>query len=198
MWVPSWNRSTGDERFTVAARMIIRRHHNSNFTIVPNAIYEDGLLSIEARGLLGYLLSRPHDWQVRLEHVQGVLNVGRDRLQRMIRELIDARYVECDDKQPRDDEQKFASYNYIVRDVPSVSFVPQPEKPLTASRGRETRNGVLSTKTTKTEETRERGRFIWPSPADGTVAITPAQLGYLLEGIDWRNPVHTWRPRAAG
>jgi transposase len=26
----------------------------------------------------------------------------------------------------------------------------------------------------------ERGRFIWPSPADGTVTITPAQLGYLL------------------
>ncbi|WP_374046238.1 IS66 family insertion sequence element accessory protein TnpB [Rhizobium favelukesii] len=31
-----------------------------------------------------------------------------------------------------------------------------------------------------------RGRFIWPSAADGTVVITPAQLGYLLEGIDWR------------
>jgi transposase len=26
----------------------------------------------------------------------------------------------------------------------------------------------------------ERGRFIWPSPADGMVTITPAQLGYLL------------------
>src|SRR5215472_16696769 len=26
----------------------------------------------------------------------------------------------------------------------------------------------------------ERGRFIWPSPADGTVAITPAQLAYML------------------
>ena len=23
----------------------------------------------------------------------------------------------------------------------------------------------------------ERGRFLWPSPADGTVAISPAQLG---------------------
>lgn len=34
----------------------------------------------------------------------------------------------------------------------------------------------------------ERGRFIWPSAADGTVVITPAQLGYLLEGIDWRMP----------
>jgi transposase len=44
----------------------------------------------------------------------------------------------------------------------------------------------------------ERGRFIWPSPADGTVAITPAQLGYLLEGIDWRAPRRTWVPEAAG
>jgi transposase len=44
----------------------------------------------------------------------------------------------------------------------------------------------------------ERGRFIWPSPADGAVTITPAQLGYLLEGIDWRMPQQTWRPQAAG
>jgi len=44
----------------------------------------------------------------------------------------------------------------------------------------------------------ERGRFVWPSPAEGVVVITPAQLGYLLEGIDWRHPQHTWRPQAAG
>ena len=44
----------------------------------------------------------------------------------------------------------------------------------------------------------ERGRFIWPSPGDGLVTISPAQLGYLLEGIDWRLPQHTWRPQAAG
>jgi transposase len=44
----------------------------------------------------------------------------------------------------------------------------------------------------------ERGHFIWPSPADGVVTITPAQLGYLLEGIDWRMPQHTWRPQVAG
>jgi transposase len=44
----------------------------------------------------------------------------------------------------------------------------------------------------------ERGRFIWPTPTDGVVAITAAQLGYMLEGIDWRNPRRTWRPEAAG
>jgi len=41
----------------------------------------------------------------------------------------------------------------------------------------------------------ERGRFIWPSPADGVVAITAAQLSYMLEGIDWRHPQRTWRQR---
>ena len=44
----------------------------------------------------------------------------------------------------------------------------------------------------------ERGRFIWPSPAEGVVTITPAQLGYLLEGIDWRHPQRSWRPERAG
>lgn len=40
----------------------------------------------------------------------------------------------------------------------------------------------------------ERGRFVWPSPADGRVSVTPAQLAMLLEGIDWRMPQRTWRP----
>ena len=44
----------------------------------------------------------------------------------------------------------------------------------------------------------ERGRFIWPSPAEGAVTITPAQLGYLLEVIDWRHPQRSWRPELAG
>ena len=44
----------------------------------------------------------------------------------------------------------------------------------------------------------ERGRFIWPTPADGAVTISPGQLGYMLEGIDWRSPQKTYRPQIAG
>ena len=52
----------------------------------------------------------------------------------------------------------------------------------------------------------ERGRFVWPSAAPsslasgktGSVAISVAQLAYMLDGIDWRNPVHTFRPERAG
>jgi transposase len=44
----------------------------------------------------------------------------------------------------------------------------------------------------------DRGKFIWPTPRDGVVAISAAQLGYMLDGIDWRNPRWTWRPEVAG
>jgi len=39
----------------------------------------------------------------------------------------------------------------------------------------------------------ERGRFTWLSPTDGVLAISAAQLGYMLDGIDWSNPRHTFR-----
>ena len=44
----------------------------------------------------------------------------------------------------------------------------------------------------------ERGRFVWPSANGSSVAISAAQLTYMLDGIDWRNPVHTFRPERAG
>jgi len=44
----------------------------------------------------------------------------------------------------------------------------------------------------------DRGRFIWPAAEGGAVAISPAQMAFMLEGIDWRNPQLTWRPSSAG
>jgi transposase len=40
----------------------------------------------------------------------------------------------------------------------------------------------------------ERGRFIWPKAREGAVALSPAQLSMLLEGIELRSD----RPRCAG
>jgi transposase len=44
----------------------------------------------------------------------------------------------------------------------------------------------------------DKGKFIWPTTVGHAVTITPAQLGYLLEGIDWRAPQRTWQPQVAG
>ena len=40
--------------------------------------------------------------------------------------------------------------------------------------------------------------FVWQPGSDGVVRLTPAQLSMLLEGIDWRAPLRTWRPEVAG
>jgi transposase len=44
----------------------------------------------------------------------------------------------------------------------------------------------------------ERGKFVWPSPTNGVIGISASQLSYMLDGIDWRNPVYTFRPERAG
>ena len=43
----------------------------------------------------------------------------------------------------------------------------------------------------------ERGRFVWPQAASGTVHLTSAQLSMLIEGIDWRRPTRTAQPELA-
>jgi transposase len=44
----------------------------------------------------------------------------------------------------------------------------------------------------------EKGRFIWPATVGGAVSLSAGQMGYLLEGIDWRNPQKTRRPEIVG
>ena len=35
----------------------------------------------------------------------------------------------------------------------------------------------------------ERGRFVWPRVEQGALRLAPAQLGLLIEGLDWRRAV---------
>jgi transposase len=44
----------------------------------------------------------------------------------------------------------------------------------------------------------EVGTALTPKLENGAVTISPAQLGYMLEGIDWRAPQKTYRPQVAG
>ncbi|MGJ4960269.1 hypothetical protein ACQR1H_31865 [Bradyrhizobium sp. HKCCYLRH2015] len=97
---------------------IVRREHRAQFTIVPNAVFADTRLSVEAKGVLGYLLSRPHKWHVRLDHIGRTLLVGRKKLQRIFRELIAAGYV-TREPQRIVDGHRFGEIDYVVRDVPA-------------------------------------------------------------------------------
>ena len=60
------------------------------------------------------------------------------------------------------------------------------------------RPSVLLSRSPRLHEETGTGSILRPSPADGAVSISPAQLGYLLSGIDWRHPQATWRPSTVG
>jgi transposase len=45
----------------------------------------------------------------------------------------------------------------------------------------------------------DRGEFLWPRIMEqgSTVNLSAAQLAMLIEGIDWRSPERTWKPKLA-
>jgi hypothetical protein len=137
--------------------MIIRREHNGNFTILPNAVANDQRLSIEAIGVMAYLLSRPPNWTIRHSQLQKACRVGRQKLQRIFRELIQAGYLDRDNDQPRDRHNQFTAYNYVARDVPrkdGVSSSPQVDFVQRDARGLKNGTGnkkeIIITQTNKT------------------------------------------------
>jgi hypothetical protein len=111
------------------AGKIIRHRHAGRFTLIPNSIFEDDRLSIGAKGLLGYLISRPPNWQTRHDQLQKKLGVGRKLLKKFWTEIIDAGYGDRDERQGRDEHNRFTPLNYIIRDIPTSSITAAPKPP---------------------------------------------------------------------
>jgi len=72
---------------------IIRRETTKNFTIIKNEIVNDKSLTMEAMGLLTFMLSKPNGWEFRQEHLCNHFNVGRERMRSVMKTLCDAGYV---------------------------------------------------------------------------------------------------------
>ena len=74
------------------AQTIHRSTHTANFTILPNQIWQSGL-SVAATAALGYILSRPPTWKIRITDLRNKLRLGRDKVYRTLQELCAAGYA---------------------------------------------------------------------------------------------------------
>src|SRR5436189_4046597 len=115
---------------------VVRHKHTRNYTQIPNAILKDSKLSIEAKGLLLYMLSRPPGWKFYHWELQRTLGIGRQKFERIINELIAAGYVTRSRMQPRDANNRFLGYEYAVCDVPSKQAQPSGASPQRSNRQR--------------------------------------------------------------
>lgn len=125
---------------------IRRGVRNASYSVVPNHVFEDIRLSMEARWLLGYLLSKPDNWAVVIGDIVKKGGCGRDKARKMIAELVEYGYAERE--QVREDG-KFGASVLVIYDEPrhqeaaqtpaatgseteSVAFLPQTDLPATA------------------------------------------------------------------
>jgi hypothetical protein len=108
--------------------MIIKRKHTGSFAVIPNITANDDQLSIDALGMLVFLLSKPNDWQVNVANLRKRFDIGRDRVYTILKQLETAGYV--GKTQPKKGESnQFCAVEYIVFDTPEAAKseeLPQP------------------------------------------------------------------------
>lgn len=122
--------------------MIFKRTLHSKFTAISNAVCNDASISTDARWCLWYLLTKPVDWEVRVNDIRRISNWGRDKVNKVIGELVAARYVVK--RQERADGGKFDVNAYDVYEEPFTEN-PSTEKPSTANTTLTKDREVLST-----------------------------------------------------
>ncbi|MCS3725484.1 hypothetical protein [Bradyrhizobium betae] len=95
--------------------MIIRRRHTANYTTIGNVLFEDERLAADEVGILAYLLSRPHDWEVRRPALMRRWSMGRDAIKRVITNLV--RFGWCRPEKTRLPNGTYF-FIYEIRDQP--------------------------------------------------------------------------------
>jgi hypothetical protein len=106
---------------------IITRKRADQYAIIPNAVASDDRLTFEERGVLVYLLAKPHDWNVSVKNLQNQGGIGRDKVYRILQKLEEVGYLKRE--QTKSADGRFGAYNYTVHDdaVPESLPLPRPE-----------------------------------------------------------------------
>ena len=109
---------------------------NHPYVVINKGFLEDGNLSLKAKGLLAYCMSKKDGWVFHISQMTTVLKEGRDALNSAFNELIKFGY--CVRSQKRHDDGQFSSGEYILYEVPikgnddkSTSEKPYTENPVT-------------------------------------------------------------------
>lgn len=103
---------------------IIRAPRRSRFVVIDQSAIEDSRLSWAARGLLGYLLSRPDDWRVLVGDLRKRGDLGRDGIYRLLKELRATGYMRFE--RSRDKHGRIRGGRYIVQEIAGS---PDPDLP---------------------------------------------------------------------
>ena len=101
---------------------------NINFSILDNDIVNDAVLTIKAKAVLIYLLSKPHDWQLRIGDIKKKPHIGTHSVRSALKNLMQSGYVFY---------RRLASGHTVwtIYDKPQhIDIQPQTDKPQQGSK----------------------------------------------------------------
>ena len=98
---------------------------DTNFTQIPNSILRDDRLSIEARGLISFMISMDDDWQFYRADIMKRCKIGKAKYTRIVGELKQFNYLLI---KPRRDGNLLSGYEWIITDGSGVPETSPPEK----------------------------------------------------------------------
>lgn len=101
--------------------MIYRKERvPGQFVSVDKEYIYDYRLSMKAKGIMTYILSRPDDWQFYVTEIVKNTKDSKDAISTGIKELMDCGYIERYRK--RDEKGVLREYVYLVYESPKEDF----------------------------------------------------------------------------
>lgn len=107
--------------------MIIRTVKKKNYTVVSNDILNSPKISLKAKGLIIFMLSKPDVWDFSVNGLKSQLKEGRDSLSNTLKELEKNRYLK---RVQSREKGKFSSYEYELHEIPFTEN-PNTVNPIT-------------------------------------------------------------------
>lgn len=134
------------------SKSIIRAAKNgaNPFVMIQRAVFENPELSWKAKGLLGYLLSRPDNWSVRVADLVNRSTDGRDACYSALKELGDAGYITKHESES--EGGRFAGFDYVVHEAPVGKSAGSGAEPVGKSAGSPVGKSVYGKSDTNNKE----------------------------------------------
>jgi hypothetical protein len=160
----------------------VQRDREHPYSQVLKTLQRDASISLEARGLLQFMLSFPDDWDFNVRHMAQANGVSRSMIARILLELIEAGYVVRE--QARRGSGRFGKARYLVFETPrtTVSRLPDTVPPDTVDTAAGATAHGETTTTDKEEltddlpETEDIQEGEAPPPAGSARAPDPAPI----------------------
>ena len=105
----------------------LKRVHDKSYMVISNYVFEDPNLTLKAKGLFGYLWSRPDDWNFFLTELVKHFKGGRDQAMSALDELEKAGYL-LRSRVRNELGQLTNKSTWLLSDTPKKSWIEQKKK----------------------------------------------------------------------